>query len=140
MEVNMRRYRVELVCESGADEPEEVTLRTSTDVANLLRPVLIEVADKRYTSCASFASTMERGALDRSDPSAAGDPRHRERARVFGFDELRSIFVLVVMAHPRLGEGEGVIVASLRYEVEVARITIRDSMRQKDLRTTVPRD
>ena len=35
----MKRYRVELVCESGADEPEEVTLRTSTDVANLVRPV-----------------------------------------------------------------------------------------------------
>jgi DNA repair protein RadC len=35
----MKRYRVELVCESGADEPEEVTLRTSTDVANLLRPI-----------------------------------------------------------------------------------------------------
>jgi hypothetical protein len=39
MAVNMRRYRVELVCESGAYEPEEVTLRTSTDVANLLRPI-----------------------------------------------------------------------------------------------------
>ena len=31
--VNMRRYRLELVCESGEDEPEEMTLRTSTDVA-----------------------------------------------------------------------------------------------------------
>jgi hypothetical protein len=45
MEVNMRRYRVELVCESGADEPEEVTLRTSTDAANALRSVF-EGADR----------------------------------------------------------------------------------------------
>ena len=29
----MRRYRLELVCESGTDEPEEMKLRTSTDVA-----------------------------------------------------------------------------------------------------------
>jgi hypothetical protein len=108
----------------------------ASSTTRALLAALIEVADKRYTSCASFASTMERGALDRSDPSAAGDPRHRERARVFGFDELRSIFVLVVMAHPRLGEGEGVIVASLRYEVEVARITIRYSMRQKGARVS----
>jgi DNA repair protein RadC len=45
MEVNMKRYRVELVCESGADEPEEVTLRTSTDAANALRSVF-EGADR----------------------------------------------------------------------------------------------
>src|SRR5262245_53044638 len=32
----MRRYRVELVCESGEDEPEEAVLRTSTDAARLL--------------------------------------------------------------------------------------------------------
>jgi len=35
----VRRYRVELVCESGAGEPEEAVLRTSTDVARVLRPV-----------------------------------------------------------------------------------------------------
>jgi len=35
----MRRYRLELVCESGADEPEEMTLRTSTDVARVLAPL-----------------------------------------------------------------------------------------------------
>jgi DNA repair protein RadC len=35
----MRRYRVELVCESGEGEPEEAVLRTSTDVARALRPV-----------------------------------------------------------------------------------------------------
>lgn len=34
----MRRYRLELVCESGADEPEETVLRTSTDGARLLMP------------------------------------------------------------------------------------------------------
>jgi DNA repair protein RadC len=35
----MRRYRLELVCESGADEPEETVLRTSTDAVQLLRPL-----------------------------------------------------------------------------------------------------
>jgi DNA repair protein RadC len=35
----MRRYRVELVRESGEDEPEEPVLRTSADVARALRPV-----------------------------------------------------------------------------------------------------
>jgi hypothetical protein len=35
----MRRYRLELVCESGEDEPEEAVLRTSADVARTLRPV-----------------------------------------------------------------------------------------------------
>jgi DNA repair protein RadC len=34
----MRRYRLELVLESGADEPEETILRTSTDAARLLAP------------------------------------------------------------------------------------------------------
>ncbi len=40
----MRRYRLELVRESGADEPEETVLRTSTDAARLLMP-LFEGAD-----------------------------------------------------------------------------------------------
>jgi DNA repair protein RadC len=34
----MKSYRLELVCESGADEPEEPVLRTSADVARVLRP------------------------------------------------------------------------------------------------------
>jgi DNA repair protein RadC len=42
----MRRYRLELVCESGADEPEEETvLRTSADAARLLTPIF-EGADR----------------------------------------------------------------------------------------------
>jgi DNA repair protein RadC len=41
----VRRYRLKLVCESGADEPEETILRTSTDAARLLRP-LFEGADR----------------------------------------------------------------------------------------------
>ena len=41
----MRRYRLELVCESGADEPEETILRTSADVARVLRP-LFDGADR----------------------------------------------------------------------------------------------
>jgi len=35
----VRRYRIELVCESGEGEPEIAVLRTSTDVARMLRPV-----------------------------------------------------------------------------------------------------
>ena len=35
----MRKYRLELVCESEADEPEETILRTSTDAARLLAPL-----------------------------------------------------------------------------------------------------
>jgi DNA repair protein RadC len=35
----MRRYRVELVCESGDEDLEEAILRTSTDVARVLRPM-----------------------------------------------------------------------------------------------------
>jgi len=34
----MRRYRLELVCESGEGELEEAILRTSADVARALRP------------------------------------------------------------------------------------------------------
>jgi DNA repair protein RadC len=42
----VRRYRLELVCESEADEPEEETvLRTSTDAARLLAPIF-EGADR----------------------------------------------------------------------------------------------
>jgi DNA repair protein RadC len=37
--MKMRRYRIELVRESGGDEPEEMTLRTSTDVAQVLAPL-----------------------------------------------------------------------------------------------------
>jgi len=44
----MRRYRLELVCESGGDELEEVTLRTSTDVANLLRPVFARADREKF--------------------------------------------------------------------------------------------
>jgi DNA repair protein RadC len=39
----MKSYRLELVCESGADEPEETILRTSTDVARLLSRVFAGV-------------------------------------------------------------------------------------------------
>ena len=41
----MRRYRLELVYESGSDEPEETVLRTSTDAARLLAPIF-EGADR----------------------------------------------------------------------------------------------
>jgi DNA repair protein RadC len=42
----MRRYRLELVCESGESEPEEESvLRTSTDAARLLAP-LFKGADR----------------------------------------------------------------------------------------------
>jgi hypothetical protein len=41
----VRRYRLELVCESGSDEPEETVLRTSTDAARLLAPIF-EGADR----------------------------------------------------------------------------------------------
>jgi DNA repair protein RadC len=35
----MRRYRLELVCESGADEAKETVLRNATDVTRLLAPL-----------------------------------------------------------------------------------------------------
>jgi len=41
----MKKYRVELIYESGADEPEQRILRTSTDAVNVLRPVF-EGADR----------------------------------------------------------------------------------------------
>jgi DNA repair protein RadC len=41
----VRRYRLELVCESGEGEPEEAVLRTSADVARTLRP-FFERADR----------------------------------------------------------------------------------------------
>jgi DNA repair protein RadC len=43
--IHVRRYRVELVCESGEGEPEEAVLRTSADVARALRP-FFERADR----------------------------------------------------------------------------------------------
>jgi DNA repair protein RadC len=44
----MRRYRLELVCESGADEPEETILRTSTDAARLLLPLFAGADRERF--------------------------------------------------------------------------------------------
>jgi len=41
----VRRYRLELVCESGGDEPEKSAFRTSADVARALRP-LFEGTDR----------------------------------------------------------------------------------------------
>jgi len=47
-EVKMRTYRLELVCESGTDEPEETILRTSTDVARALRPLFNRLRKNRF--------------------------------------------------------------------------------------------
>jgi DNA repair protein RadC len=44
----MRTYRLELVCESGADEPEETILRTSADVARVLRPLFEGVDREKF--------------------------------------------------------------------------------------------
>jgi len=44
----MRRYRLELVCESGEDEPEERTLRTSTDVAKVLTPLFEGIDREKF--------------------------------------------------------------------------------------------
>jgi hypothetical protein len=47
----MKSYRVELVCESGANEPEEPTLRTSADVACVLRPYFVGIDREKSSSC-----------------------------------------------------------------------------------------
>jgi hypothetical protein len=44
----MRRYRLELVRESGGDELEETILRTSTDVARVLRPLFDGVGREKF--------------------------------------------------------------------------------------------
>jgi DNA repair protein RadC len=44
----MRTYRLELVCESGTDEPEETILRTSTDVARALRPLFKGIDREKF--------------------------------------------------------------------------------------------
>src|SRR5262245_22602182 len=89
----MRRYRVELVCESGDGEPEEPVLRTSGDVARTLRPFFdkadLHRATKAKTTCgASFTvessrptrtsrcnsrryATLPSGAVGRSPPNTS---------------------------------------------------------------------
>jgi DNA repair protein RadC len=44
----MRRYRLELVCESGEGELEEAVLRTSADVARALRPLFDGIDREKF--------------------------------------------------------------------------------------------